>query len=284
MKQVFRCFLYVFSALFISACAGLKTVTVAEWPSEKAELTDTLAELYRDVLRTSESIRAVEGYADIWLKTPKRKERLYSAVQLHRSEDMRLIVSTAIVGWPVADILFRPDTLFVHDMVNNRLLVGNNSPENIEKILGLHAGYGFLSDVLAGVYAAAEPQQAIEEVRTGYGKIRYTVRAADGKRDILVDPLKKIVEGIRFIDSAGRIRAEVYFREHMSYVLDGVALDLPRRIEVLMVDPVYANRKRELVIAYDERVYNPPGLDINYSVPKKARVIELDNVTLPPWM
>ncbi len=284
MKQVFRSFLYVFPALLMAACAGLKPVSVVEWPTEQTDLTDTLYTLYTDVSRASESVSAVEGYADIWLRSSERKEHLYSAIQLERSKDMRLIVSTALLGWPVADILFRPDTLFVHDLVNNTLLVGSNNPGNLDKILGVKTRYAFLSDLLAGVIAAEEPRQAIRDVRTGSGSISFAVESGDGTKVLLVNQLKKIIEGVRFFDSSGRMRAEVHFMEYTPCVSEGESLELPRRIEVITFDPFQAGRKQELIIAYDERICNPAGLDIQYSVPKKARVVELDKVMRLPWM
>ncbi|MCG8345842.1 MAG: DUF4292 domain-containing protein, partial [Chlorobiales bacterium] len=182
MKQVLRIFLYVFSAVFISGCADFKTVTLVDWPTERVELTEELAELYRDVSGQTGIVEALDGYADIWIKTPKREEHLYGTVQLRRKEDMRLIVSAGILGWPVADMLFRSDSLFVHDMLNNRLLVGGNHPDNIEKILGLRTGYTLLSDALAGVVSVDKPLQAVEKVQRGSGKVSFTVVTDGGKQ------------------------------------------------------------------------------------------------------
>lgn len=285
MKQLLKAFLYVFFTVFLAGCADFKTVTVEEWPSERAELTEDLAKLYRDVSGASRVVKALDGYADIWIKTPKREEHLYSTIQLERSQNTRLIVSAGVLGWPVADMLFRSDSLFVHDMLNNRLLVGGNHPDNLQKILGLRAGYAFLSDALAGVVAVGEPLQAVEKVYTGLGKARFTVVTDRGKKELLVNTLTRNIEGVLFIDSLDRKQVEVYFRNFSSYILDGKRVNLPGEIYVTMFNPRFdGTGKHELVIAYDERVVNPAELDIQFKVPGKAKIIDLDRVVQFPWM
>lgn len=279
MKKLRGTFLCVFFAVLFAGCADFKTVTVEEWPAESVELTEDLAELYGEVSRVSGVVRALDGYADIWIKTPKRKEHLYSTIQLERSKDTRLIVSAGVLGWPVADMLFRPDSLFVHDMLNNRLLVGGTHPDNFQKILGLRTGYAFLSDALAGVVAVEEPLRAVENVYSGSGKVRFTVNTDGGKKELLVNTLTRNIEGVLFIDSLGRKQLQVQFRNFSPYVLDGKNVNLPGEIDVLMFNQRFdGSGKHELVVAYDERVVNPADLDIQFKVPEKAKIIDLDRV------
>ena len=286
MKQVLRAFLYIFWIVFIAGCADFRTVTVEDWPSEKVEFTDDLAGLYRDVSEASMGAKALDGYADIWIKTPKREERVYSNIQLIRSKDMRIIVSAGILGWPVADMLFRPDSLFVHDLLNNQLLVGGNRPDKLEKILGLRSDYELLSDALAGFITINEPLTAVESVREGGGKVSFTVATQSGKKELLVNRLTKNIEGVLVSDSFGRKQVEMHFRKFVPYILDGKNVYLPEEIDVVMFSPrLDGNGKHEMVIVYDERVINPDDLNIQYRLPENARVIDLDRVVgILPWM
>ena len=285
MKVFPSIFLYGFLAVILAGCADFKTVTVGEWPAESVELSDDLAELYLDVSKTSRSVKALDGYADIWIKTPKRKERVYSNIQLTREKDMRIIVSSGMMGWPVADMLFRPDSLFVHDMLNNHLLVGSNHPDNLEKILGLRSGYGLFLDALAGVIPMDESLGAIKSVHKGGGKVSFTVVTPAGKKEFLVNHLTRNMEGVRISDSFGRKQVEMHFRNFTPYNLEGKNVTLPEEIDVLMFNPrLDGSGKHELVIVYDERTLNPEKLDIQYRLPEKAKVIELDRVGILPWM
>lgn len=279
MKKLLGTFLCAFFTVFLAGCADFKTVTVEEWPAESVELTEELAELYREVSRASSEVEALDGYADIWIKTPKREEHLYSTIQLERSKNTRLIVSAGVLGWPVADMLFRPDSLFVHDMLNNRLFVGGTHPDNLQKILGLRASYALLSDALAGVVAVKEPLQAVENVYSGSGKVRFTVITDGGKKELLVNTLTRNIEGVLFIDSLGRKQLQVQFRNFSPYVLGGKRVNLPGEIDVMVFNPrLDGIGKHELVIAYDERVVNPVDFDIQFKVSEKAKIIDLDRV------
>ena len=111
-------------------------------PGERVALTPELKRLYEEVALNAGMVKALDGYADIYIKTPKRSNKAYCTVQLQRSRNARLIVTAGILGWPVADLLIRPDSLFVNDMLNNRMLVGRNNGENLGKIIGLDAGAG----------------------------------------------------------------------------------------------------------------------------------------------
>ena len=286
MKQPLNSLLCCVLAIFLAGCADFKTVTVEKWPSENVELSDDLAELYRDVSETSRGVKALDGYADIWIKTPKREERVYSNIQLMREEDMRIIVSSGIMGWPVADMFFRPDSLFVHDMLNNRLLVGSNRPDNIEKIIGLRSGYELLSGALSGIIPVDEPLQAIESVRKGGERISYTIMTSAGKKKLLVNSLTRNMEGMLISDSFGRKQMEMHFRRFTPYTLEGKIVNLPEEINVLMFNPrLDGGGRHELVIVYDERTINPRELEIRYRLPRKAKVIDLDRVVgILPWM
>ena len=285
MKLSLNVFLGWVLTVFLAGCADFRTVTVEEWPSESVQLSDDLAELYLDVSKASRSVKTLDGYADIWIKTPKREERVYSNIQLSEEKDMRIIVSSGIMGWPVADMLFRPDSLFVHDMLNNRLLVGGNHPDNLEKILGLRSGYGLFLDALAGVIPIDEPLDAIKSVRKDGSRVSFGVVTPAGKREFLVNTLTRNMEGVLISDSFGRKQVEMHFRKFTPFNLEGKNIMLPEEIDVLMFNPhLDGSGRHELVIVYDERTLNPEILEIQYRFPKNAKVIDLDRVGILPWM
>lgn len=286
MRFSFNLLLFSVLSLFLAGCAEFKAVTVEDWPSENVEMNDELAELYRVVAKKSGVVTMLDGYADIWIKTTRRQERVYSNIQLKRSEDMRIIVSSGVMGLPVADMLFRPDSMFVHDMLNNLLLVGANNPGNIEKVLGLRTGYRLLSDALSGIVSVEEPLRAVESVRKGDGKVSYTIATSAGKKQLLVNSATRNMEGLLVSDRYGRKQVQIHFRNFAPFVLKGENVNLPGQIDVLLFNPrIDGGGKHEMVIEYDERTINPDVLEIDYRVPVKARVIELEKVVdVLPWM
>ncbi|NEX14271.1 MAG: DUF4292 domain-containing protein [Prosthecochloris sp.] len=272
-------------AVMLTGCADFKTVTVEEWPAERVEFSEELADLYRDVSKASGVIDAVEGYADIWIKTPKREKRVYSNIQLEKERTMRIIVSSGILGWPVADMHFRPDSLYVHDMLNNVLLVGSNHPDNLEKILGVRSGYELFSNALTGMIPMNEPLEAVQSVHKSGSSVSFSVVTPSGKKAFLVNQVTRNMEGVIISDAFGRKQVEMHFRNFSPHTIAGNPVDLPKEINLLMYNPrLDGGGRHELVIVYDERTINPENLRIQYRIPQKARVIELDRVGILPWM
>ncbi len=146
-------------------------------------------------LRHPHSSESLDGYADVWIKTPKRQNRVFCNILINRGGEARMIVSAGILGWPVADLFFSRDSLYVHDMLNNRLFQGSNNELNLEKILGVNSGYRLLSESLLGLVKITEPSSAIRTVKKGSGKL--LVHACDpngnAKRWLLILPTGRLV-------------------------------------------------------------------------------------------
>ena len=125
--------LALFMLVLMGGCADFRTVGKQELPAEQTALVAEYADLYREVAEASPVIESLDGYADVWIKTPKRQNRVFCNILINRGGEARMIVSAGLLGWPVADIFFNRDSLYVHDMLNNRLFMGSNSEINVEK-------------------------------------------------------------------------------------------------------------------------------------------------------
>ena len=284
MKKTAAFLLCLVTLSFFAGCASFRTAALQEWPSEEVAFDDELRGLYREAALAASGIRSIDGFADIWIKTPRRKARVFSSVQLRRPGDMRIIVSSGLLDWPVADMLFRTDSLFVHDLINNRMLVGSNTPENIEKVMGVRSGYKLLSEALTGLVESEHPPEAVRSVRRGGGKVSFTVATPSGSRVILVDQATRAVEGLAVLDDSGKKSIEIHFRKFVSYAFSGGTVRLPAEIDMLMFSPALDGAGRhEMVIVYDERDLEPKQWALDYRFPRNARLVELDKVGMLPW-
>lgn len=280
----------LFSAVLLllflmSGCADFETVSEEEIPVEKTMLSPEYAALFREVAKASPFIGSLDGYADVWITTPKRKDRVFCNIQLNRGKDARMIVSSGVLGWPVADMFFRRDSLFVHDMMNNRLFLGSNNDRNIEKMLGVNSGYRLLSETLLGLVRITEPESAIKSVRKGAGKLLFSLETPAGMKEVIIDPSNKTLSALILRNSSGRARTELHFRDFEMCRVEGRSVLVPKKIEMILYrDTDEGGSGNQLVIAYDERVLKSAALPLKFSLPKKARVISLDEARLIPWM
>ncbi|MBN1929160.1 MAG: DUF4292 domain-containing protein [Chlorobiaceae bacterium] len=284
MKNVIR-ILSVLILLIAAGCSQMRTASrLPSVSGESLTLTPELEELYREVALRTGKVEALDGYADLYVTTPKRKAKAYCNVQLRKSQDARLIVTAGILGWPVADLWIRPDSLFVNDMLNNRMLVGRNSGENLGKIIGISSGFGSITETLFGIADMTEPVSAIESVRQTGGLVSYRVRSEGGAKEFFVDALSKKLVGVTYFDFYGRRTAEFRFDDYQVQQHGSTELMVPREIDMTLFRGDDPAGSRSLKVVYDERIINPDGFTIRFRKPSRVRTVNLDEVEQLPWL
>ena len=276
-------------ALFLlvlgGGCADFRTVGKQELPAEQTALIAEHTVLYREVAEASPFIESLDGYADVWIKTPKRQNRLFCNIRINRGGEARMIVSAGLLGWPVADMFFNKDSLYVHDMLNNRLFLGSNNELNLEKILGVNSGYRLLMESLLGLVKINEPASAIRSVKKGSGMLLFTLASLTGSKEVVIDPANRTLAALLVKDRQGKTTTEIHFRNFESITVDGRRALVPKEIEMVLYNSgADGTGEHQLVIAYDERVFNQENRLIKFLMPKKAKVVNLDDTAFLPWM
>ncbi len=277
--------LALFMLVLMGGCADFRTVGKQELPAEQTALVAEYADLYREVAEASPVIESLDGYADVWIKTPKRQNRVFCNILINRGGEARMIVSAGLLGWPVADIFFNRDSLYVHDMLNNRLFMGSNSEINVEKILGVNSGYRLLSESLLGLVKITEPASAIRSVKKGSGMLLFTLGTSSGSKEVVIDPSNRTLAALLLKDRQGKTLTEIHFRNFEAITIGGHSTLLPKEIEmVLYKSSADTAGEHQLVIAYDERVFNKENHSLKFLMPKKVKVVNLDDAATLPWM
>lgn len=285
MNRIVTLFLVVFFFFLQYGCADFETVIRDEVPERPTVLTRELADLYREVAGASPLVRSLDGYADITIKTPRRKERVYCNIQLVRYRESRMIVSAGLLGWPVADLYFGKDSLYVHDMLNNRLLAGRNSEENLEKILGVPSGYRLLSESLLGLVNLDEAVEDVSSVKKGEGRVLYVFEKNRIRKEMVIDSENRTLTSLVIRNGPGELSTTLYFRNFKPYRLENKVMLIPQQIEMVLsrTGDLQENAYR-LLIDYDKRVINPEALSIKFARPRNARLINFDDIGVLPWL
>ena len=278
-------FLVLFLLVLGGGCEDFRTVGKQELPAEQTALIAEHSALYREVAEASPFIQSLDGYADVWIKTPKRENRVFCNIQINRGGEARMIVSAGLLGWPVADMFFSKDSLYVHDMLNNRLFQGSNNEMNLEKILGVNSGYKLLSESLLGLVKINEPASAIRSVKKGSGMLLFSLANSFGSKEVVIDPSNRTLSAILVKNRQGKTTTEIHFRNFESITVDGHSALVPKEIEMVLYNSdADGVGEHQLVIAYDERTFNQEKLLIKFLMPKKVKVVNLDDTVRLPWM
>jgi hypothetical protein len=275
----------LFMLFFAAGCSNFQTVGRQELPAEQTALIAEYTDLYREVAMASPFIVSLDGYADVWIKTPKRQKRVFCNIRVNRGQEARMIVSAGLLGWPVADMFFSRDSLYVHDMINNLLFVGGNNDENLEKILGVNSGYRLLSESLLGLVKIAEPVSAIRSVKKGAGMLMFTLESPTGSKEVVIDPVARTLRALLLKNRRGETTTELHFRNFEPVTIGAQSTLVPKEIDMLLYkNGSNGTGEHQLVISYDERTFNRKTLAGSFSIPKKVRVINLDDAGTLPWM
>ena len=285
MKRKGVVLLVMFMLILTGGCADFRTVGHQELTGEQVALTAEQAALFREVAKASPIIQSLDGYADVWIKTPKRQNRVFCNIRVNRGREARLIVSAGLLGWPVADMFFSTDSLYVHDMLNNRLFLGSNNDLNLEKIIGVNSGFPLLSETLLGLINITEPLSTIRSVKQGSETLIFTIATREGSKDVVINPSNSTLSALLIKNSQGKPTTEIHFNKYEAILLNGQRTLVPKEIEMVLYNSgANGIGEHQLVIAYDERVCNKSGSSLRFSMPKNVKVVNLDDAEILPWM
>ena len=281
-----RVLLWVLCILVLGAgCADFRTVGRQELSGEQVALSAAQAALFREVASGSPVIESLDGYADVWIKTPKRQKRVFCNIRINRRHEARMIVSAGVLGWPVADMFFSTDSLYVHDLLNNRFLLGTNNDLNLEKIIGVNSDFRLLSESLLGLVNIPEPLSAIKSVKQGSGTIIFTISTRGGSKEVVINPINRTLTALLVKNRQGKTTTEIHFKNYETILINNQNMFVPKDIEMVLYNSNSDGLgEHQLVIAYDERVFNKSGNSLRFAMPKKAKVVNLDAAAILPWM
>ena len=268
-----------------AGCADCRTVGRQELSGEQVALSAAQAALFREVASGSPVIESLDGYADVWIKTPKRQKRVFCNIRINRGHEARMIVSAGVLGWPVADMFFSTDSLYVHDLLNNRFLLGTNNDLNLEKIIGVNSDFRLLSESLLGLVNIPEPLSAIKSVKQGSGTIIFTISTRGGSKEVVINPINRTLTALLVKNRQGKTTTEIHFKNYETILINNQNMFVPKDIEMVLYNSNSDGLgEHQLVIAYDERVFNKSGNSLRFAMPKKAKVVNLDAAAILPWM
>ena len=285
MKQKGVLLLLLFMLILGGGCADFRTVGRQELTGEQVSLSPDQAAMFREVAKASPIIQSLDGYADVWIKTPKRKNRVFCNIRINRGHEARLIVSAGLLGWPVADMYFSTDSLYVHDILNNRLFLGSNNDLNLEKIIGVNSGFPLLSETLLGMVNITEPLSAIRSVKQGSETLIFTIATLGGSKDVVINPANRTLSALLIKNRQGKPTTEIHFKNYEAIAINGHSTLVPKEIEMVLYNSgANGIGEHQLVIAYDERVFNKSVSSLRFSMPKNVKVVNLDDADILPWM
>ena len=160
-----------------------------------------------------------------------------------------------------------------------------NNDLNLEKIIGVNSDFRLLSESLLGLVNIPEPLSAIKSVKQGSGTIIFTISTRGGSKEVVINPINRTLTALLVKNRQGKTTTEIHFKNYETILINNQNMFVPKDIEMVLYNSNSDGLgEHQLVIAYDERVFNKSGNSLRFAMPKKAKVVNLDAAAILPWM
>jgi hypothetical protein len=162
----------------------------------------TLAEVLAEIAR-ADTLRGLTGQGTLALNSPQQSGQFSFGLGAARTGHFYVTISA--FGIEGGRALVRPDSFFLHNRVENELIVGRSEdagavlPVPLTSVDGFRALVGTLRPDPAAGYTLS----------VNAGAAQYLVRSADGRRVFAVDPtVWRVVRAVRY-DASGALAEEI---------------------------------------------------------------------------
>ena len=112
----------------------------------------------------------------------------------------------------------------------------------------------------------------------------FTVASSAGSKEVVIDPFNRTLTALLLKDFEGKTTTEMHFRNFESLTIDGHTVLVPKEIDLLLYNSKDGTGEHQMVISYDERVFNKEMSSLRLSMPKKAKIVNIDDADFQPWL
>lgn len=262
------------------SCSSSRDVSRVDVPEKNVGISSSFKEYYARIAHPLNDLQTVDGDADVWIKTPQEDRSLSCNIRVKREKGIQ-IVGSVFFGFTVVEAFIRPDSIFVHNMYNKQLLVGQNSEQNVRKTLGLSANFDQMTDVFLGIPSLPQTTDKVTEVRSGKGMLGVVFKYENYSRVVVIDSVKSLVESVQLYDAENKPKGVVNYRDYELVSVNGKKEMLPKTIELVSYQPTSGKEveTRQVIVSYSDREINKPSFAFDFKVPKRTSVVHIEQMS-----
>lgn len=262
-----------------------KSTSAPEHIKHTLTLDSSLIQLYEQAARMAQSVQTLEGYGNVEIDAPELRQLLECVIKVKRNESIQIVV-TAFLGIVAAQTLLRTDSVFVYIPLQNTLLIGQNSPENLRRTTGISATFKDAANVFLGAPELTVPLDSLESITRDSQAFIYTFRGEEGFRVVEIDSAAARVRALAQLDTAKRVLLQTIFEEPEPVQNGKTAVLLPKRtvVETFEYPQEYEGTKtpiiRRMKITYASRMLNDSNFVVTFTMPRFAVMRRIEDVLL----
>ncbi|MBI4418445.1 MAG: DUF4292 domain-containing protein [Ignavibacteriales bacterium] len=237
--------------LFLAGCAS----------GMRADRTLTPERIGEAVVANHNRVASLFGTGTISVETPEIAQSVSFELALRKPDSIMVRIEGPFgLGLGLA-LLTRDEFLFYNSM-QNRVLVGPSTPENLSRFFRVRLDFDDLLNMLSGGVFPDEDRGEPDAFDIEANEYVFTYRHTEGTRRYWVEPESFQIVRINHLDSRGTVVLEQTFGR---FVRKG-EVTLPQLVRVVM-----RQERRRVSIAYADLSLNPSILRFRFDIPADAK-------------
>jgi hypothetical protein len=241
----------------LAGCAGSPEVRYAD-------RSVTADEVQESVRLNYAQLRTLVGSGNISVETPELSQNGSFTLNL-RKPDSLLVKFEGPFGIDVGGVLLTRQDFRFYNSLQNRLITGSTTSDNLRKALKLDVGFDDMMNLFTGGLFFSEDRRDPDEFMIESETFVLAFTHKGGVRRYLVDPATMLIGRIQHMDSGGRLLVEQRFSDFTAYG----GMMIPRRVRITQ-----SRERRAVSISYSDLQVNTPSLDFKLNVPSNAERIQ----------
>jgi outer membrane lipoprotein-sorting protein len=222
---------------------------------------------YSQIQETTRSyharIQSMLGEGQISIETPDISESGSFILTLQKPDSV-LINLQGPFGIKVGSALVTRTEFLFYNSLQNKLITGLSSTENLNRILHIQLSFDDLLNLFAGGTFLESDLHAPDEVHVEDNQFVFTFNSSNTSRRYWIDPTTLYIQKVQFLDQNGKLALEQTFGNFE----DVNGFTMPYTIRIIQ-----SKARQRLTFAYSEIRVNTEKLHFTFIVPPNAERI-----------
>ncbi len=224
----------------------------------------TFEELKERVNSNSEKLNSLDAYGEISIDSPEMSNSGSITVSINKPDSIFTKLEGPF-GLDVADLLITRNDFIYYNVMDNRVIRGNSTPNNLRIIMNVNVNFDEIINAFSGKYIFKD--EVYDDVKISSVGDKYLVSLKSGNeiKKFWIDSQSFFVTKLGTYDESGNIRIEIIYENF--YERDGIYF--PKKITVNR--PI---EKQNIWLTYSNETFNNNKLTYKLRIPKSAKKIE----------
>ncbi len=199
----------------------------------------------------------------VYIETPEIAESGSFILTLQKPDSV-LINLHGPFGIKVGSALVTRTGFLFYNSLENKLITGISSMENLNRILHVQISFDDLLNLFAGGTFVESDLHAPDEINVDNDQFVFVFTSNQTSRKYWIDPMTLFIQKVQFLDRSGKLTLEQTFGNFES--INGLAMPYIIRV-------IQPKARQEITFAYSEILVNTEKLQFTFTIPSNAERI-----------